>query len=266
MNELKKWLRHRLGRHCSSLLELYYFCRYWFLYRGEPFVCPCCSARLSRFLRMTTLLGSKHESVICPRCDSHPRHRLLWLFLNERCRDLFDRRLNLLHLAPEFCFERHFRRSPNLQYVTADLISPQVDCRVDVCRLPFMKDQFDVILCNHVLEHVSADRKAMSELFRILRPGGWALMQVPLDSNREVTLEDPEVISPEERERYYGQDDHVRLYGLDFIERVKQAGFYVEVIDFVATQEPRLIERHGLHSHELIYLCRKRAGQQAVEE
>ncbi len=266
MNVLKNWIRKRLGVRCLSIVELYYLVRYRFLYRGDRFACPCCSARLSRFLALTTPSGIRSESVICPRCDSHPRHRLLWLYFHAQCRDLFDKRIQLLHLAPEFCFERHFRRNPNLNYVTADLTAPQVDLHADVCCLPFAERRFNVVLCNHVLEHVTDDRRAISEIYRVIRPGGWALMQVPVDSEREITLEDAEVRTPEERELYYGQDDHVRQYGIDFVDRIRRAGFSIDVIDYTSILGQPLVEYHGLPQRELIYLCRKPEEEAVAEE
>jgi SAM-dependent methyltransferase len=259
MDSLKLWLQQILGRHSYAVVELYYFCRYQLFYRGDKRTCPCCSARLKNFLPLRTHTGTLVPSVICPRCDAHPRHRLLWHYLRAKHGELFMTELQFLHLAPEFCFTRHFRKLKNLHYVTADIEMPQVDCRVDICHLPFAENSFDVLFCNHVLEHVPADREAMSELFRVLRPAGWALLQVPIDKQLSQTLEDESIVSPEERERLFGQNDHVRQYGADFQGRLSAAGFAVEVIEYPGTLNPSLIEECGLDPDESIYLCRKRS-------
>jgi len=134
---------------------------------------------------------------------------------------------------------------------------PQVDCRVDVCSLPFVTNSFDILFCNHVLEHIPADRLAMLELFRVLRPGGWALLQVPINKQCSQTLEDDSIVLPEERERYYGQFDHVRQYGTDFQSRLTGAGFDVEAIKYSDTLSVAVIKQCGLDPEEIIYLCRK---------
>ncbi len=260
MDSLKLWLRQRLGRYSYSFVESYYFCRYQLLYRGNKRICPCCSARLKKFLPMRTRAGILVPSVMCPRCDAHPRHRLLWHYLCAEHGELFESKLQLLHVAPEFCFARYFRKMKNLYYVTVDLEMSQVDCRADVCRLPFAEDSFDVLFCNHVLEHVPADREAISELFRILRPGGWALLQVPIDRKRSQTLEDETIISPKERERCFGQYDHVRQYGTDFQGRLAGAGFAVEILAYPDTLSATVVEQCGLDPDETIYLCRKNAA------
>jgi len=264
MDRLKCTVKHLLGKKCLHLLELYFFTRYALFYRGDQRLCPCCMTHLSSFVPMTTASGTLPE-VICPRCDSHPRHRHLWLyFLNAR-RELFEKKLRLLHLAPEFSFMRQFRRMQGLDYVTADLASPLADFQSDVCCLPFPDDSFDVILCSHVLEHVPDDRKAMSELCRVLKPGGWAVMQVPISNELTTTFEDARISTAEERERHFGQHDHVRLYGGDdFYVRLAQAGFSVNVVNFIERLDEETIKRYALDRQEIIYLCGKSCSGAAL--
>lgn len=145
----------------------------------------------------------------------------------------------------------------NLDYVKVDLNSPFADSYVDVCSLPFPDNTFDVIFCNHVLEHVRNDSTAISELYRVLRPAGWAVMQVPVEKSLTVTVEDPLIVDPLERERHFGQHDHVRLYGSDYAERLTLCGFRVEVIDHAAHLDARTLACYGLDSDEDIYLCVK---------
>jgi SAM-dependent methyltransferase len=182
---------------------------------------------------------------------------MLWLFLEKTRRELFEKPLSLLHIAPETCYQRQFKLLGKLRYVTADIASPVADCRLDLCRLPFQSGAFDVILCNHVLEHIPDDRRAMQELCRVLKPGGWGVLQVPMDYGRHMTFEDDTILSPEERERAFGQRDHVRVYGMDYVDRLRGAGFTVEVVDFVTEIEGAVVLRYGLNNDEQVYLCTK---------
>ena len=256
MDVLKSMLKKVLGQKCMPLLELYYLSRYW-LNRGSLRFCPCCEKGLQKFLPAD--IGARHAvpEIRCPRCDSHPRHRLLWLFLLKKCPELFNTPLRLLHIAPEFCFLRQFKRIETLDYVTGDLDSPLAKERLDVTQLPYPENSFDVLFCNHVLEHVPNDRGAMAELYRVLKPGGWALLQVPVDMVRKVTYENKEIVGPAERVRHFGQIDHVRIYGADYVERLKQVGFDVHVADFVDAYDNENQEYFGLEQGEPIFFCIK---------
>ena len=231
MDTLKRIVFRLLGSNSHYVVELYYLLRHRMFYGGDRFECPCCGAHLSRFKPMIHFSGGETAGMICPRCDAHPRHRLLWTYLLKQRQDLFENNLRLLHIAPEFCFTRHFREMRNLQYISVDLASPLADTHADVCTLPFADASFDVILCNHLLEHVCNDMMAMKELYRVLKSDGWAIMQVPLDRNLAITFEDARITTPLERERHFGQHDHVRRYGVDYSDRLAKAGFDVEVID-----------------------------------
>ncbi len=227
-------------------------------YRGRRVVCPCCDRSFDRFRAHRARPQAK-----CPRCGSLERHRLLWLYL-ERTTDLRSAPLSVLHFAPEYFVQRRFRALPNLRYVSADIDSPIAMDRVDITRMPYGDAAFDLVLCSHVLEHVDDDRKAIAEIERVLRPGARAILMSPIDYSRPVTLEDPTISSPAERERVFGQADHVRLYGRDFPERVADAGFEVEVVPYLERVAEDVVERYGLRrdedlfGEEVIYLCRKR--------
>jgi SAM-dependent methyltransferase len=199
----------------------------------------------------------------CPRCGSLERHRLLWIYLRERTR-LFSSSMSLLHFAPEYSFQRRLSAVEGLRYVTADLDSPLAMHSVDIMDMPFESSSFDAVICSHVLEHVEDDRRALAEIRRVLRPGGWALLMTPIDGRRASTLEDPSVTSPEERHRVFGQSDHVRLYGRDFGERVAQAGFAVRVDRHIERLDDESVARYGLRRNddeafgdEDIYFCVK---------
>lgn len=189
---------------------------------GNDRYCPVCEKSTRRFLTMRGRKDSK-----CP-CGSLERHRALWLLFQQRA-NLFDGRdKKVLHLAPEACTTERLRQKLGRGYITADLMSPRADISLDICDNPFRDNYFDVILCSHVLEHVPDDRKAMREFFRVLKPGGWAIMLVPMST--KPTFEDPSVTDPKERARVFGQWDHVRQYGPDFADRLRESGFNVEVI------------------------------------
>jgi SAM-dependent methyltransferase len=222
-------------------------------FSGDRFFCPCCGGSFRLFLRHGI---NKRPNARCPRCGSGERHRLTLLYLQQRT-DVFARDVTVLHFAPEPSLERHFSRAPNIRYVTADLNNPRAMCKLDITSLPFGDDRFDYVLCSHVLEHVSDDRNAMREIWRVLRPGGRAILQVPIDLSRETTLEDPTVTSPEERRRLFLQEDHVRLYGRDYPVRLREAGFEVQVDGFVKALSQSVVRRFSLDRDEDLYLCVK---------
>ena len=232
-------------------------------YRGDGVVCPCCGGRFREF--RTAGLGAKRTGAMCPGCGSWERHRLLWLFLEERT-SLLRERVELLHIAPEPVMQRRFRAMANVRYTSIDLTSPLADLPMDVTDLVFADGYFDAVICVHVLEHVEDDARAMREINRVLRPGGRAFVISPI--KLETTLEDPAAVSPGERERLYGKRDRVRLYGLDLRDRLARAGFDVEVVPFAAELDASVVERHGLLTSEDVYVARKRpapAGHGLVE-
>ena len=226
-------------------------------HRGGRVECPCCGGRFRGFLPG----GARgRPGARCPRCGSLERHRLLWLYLEQRT-DLWTRPHRVLHFAPEPRLARRLTRAPNVEYLSADLHSPPAMRRIDVTDIPFPDGAFDVILCCHVLEHVRDDRRAMRELRRVLAPGGWAVLQTPVESRRETSLEDPGSSGPEERRRLFGQADHVRVYGRDFFERLAEAGFAVRRDPWVRELEPEQVQRWGLRAGEQVTVCTRPADQ-----
>jgi hypothetical protein len=247
------------------LLKMYFGWRLWWKPTianfGLRVVCPCCGGRFSRFRSVTGEDGAVNQR--CPRCTCSERHRLLWLFLKHRTR-LFDERHAVLHFAPENILHWNLSRLEHVQYVTTDLLSMGTTVQADITAIPFAPHSFDAVICSHVLEHVPDDRRGMEEILRVLRPGGWAILQVPFDRDRADTFEDPSVTSPEERRRVFGQSDHVRIYGRDYVRRLRAAGFDVTVSDYAATLPPATIRRYGLLAEEEIFFCRKPAGAAAA--
>ena len=200
--------------------------------------------------------GQQRDNVLSPGTLSLERHRLLWLYLTHET-DFFSTPLKVLHFAPEQAFYKRFKRLKNLEYVTTDLNSPLAAVKADICKLPFKDNEFDRILCNHVLEHISDDKKAMQELYRVMKPGGWGVFQIPQDRSRAHTLEDDTVTSPEERARLFGQYDHVRSYGLDYADRLRNVGFTVREVAYAQQLDPELVDRYVLSSTEVIPVCYK---------
>ncbi len=168
--------------------------------------------------------------------------------------DFFTKERKMLHIAPELCFMDRFENLENLDYITADIESPLAKVKMDIHDIPFEENTFDVIFCNHVLEHVDDDLKALSEMKRVLKPGGWAILQVPFfPPLPETTYEDSSITDPREREEVFGQDDHVRLYGEDYANRLRSSGLEVVEEDFINEIDPEIRKRHALPEDEIIY-------------
>ena len=222
-------------------------------YRGKNYKDPITGITYRKLLPYGRI--NSRKNALSPNSMSLERHRLLWLFLKEKT-NFFTDKIRFLHIAPEYCFIKRFKKLENIDYTTGDLISPWADVKMDIHNIPFEKNEFDVIMCNHVLEHVEDDIKCMSEFYRVMKPGGWGIFQVPIDWNNKKTLDD-KIDDPKERERLYWQDDHVRLYGTDYPQKLASVGFQVTEDDYVKTIDPKLVERYALPKDEIIYLCKK---------
>lgn len=222
------------------------------LYRGDARFCPVCASHLACFLPAGLV---PRDNARCPVCGSMERHRLMWLYFQQRTDLLDGQPKRMLHLAPEKCLAPKLRRQPALTYVSSDLETPDVMVWMDITRACFPDGQFDVIYASHVLEHVPDDRQAMREFARLLRPDGWAILQVPLEPERATTYEDFSIVEPAAREQAFGQRDHVRVYGRDYAERLEAAGLRVTVDPFVRELPSVEILRLGLLPNEDIYRC-----------
>ena len=222
--------------------------------RGKKYEDPIDGKTFRKFLPYG--YGSPRANVLSPSTLSLERHRLLWLYLTRET-DFFSKPLKVLHVAPEQAFYKRFKNQKNLTYITTDLYSPLADVKADLCALPFEDDSFDVIFCNHVLEHIPDDAQAMRELYRVMKKGGWGIFQVPQDINRAHTFEDDTITDPAERTRIFGQYDHVRVYGLDYFDRLRQVGFEVEEIAYSTNFTAEEIERYRIVPQEILPLCKK---------
>ncbi|MGX1929022.1 class I SAM-dependent methyltransferase [Flagellimonas sp. 2504JD4-2] len=222
--------------------------------RGQKHVDPIDGKSFRTFLPYG--YENPRENVLSPSTLSLERHRLLWLFLKNET-NFFTQNLSLLHFAPEQAFYKRFKQLNNIDYTTTDLNSPLADVKADICDLPFDNDSFDVILCNHVLEHIPDDIKAMQELFRVLKPGGWGIFQIPQDLKRDKTFEDDSITDKKERAKIFGQYDHVRIYGRDYFDKLRAIGFKVEEVDYTAKLSTDDIEKYRLAKGEIIPLVSK---------
>ncbi|MGB1308184.1 MAG: class I SAM-dependent methyltransferase [Oceanihabitans sp.] len=193
----------------------------------------------------------QRNNVLSPSTLSLERHRLLWLYLKNET-DFFKAEKKVLHFAPEQCFLNRFKKLENLEYTTTDLESPIADVKADICNLPFKDNSYDIILCNHVLEHIPNDTKAMQELYRVLKPGGFGVFQIPQDLTREKTFEDNSITDKKERTKIFGQYDHVRVYGRDYFNKLKSIGFKVDAVDYTAKFTEEQIQEFCLAKGEII--------------
>lgn len=222
--------------------------------KGNTYTDPIDGKSFSRFLPYG--YENQRDNVLSPSTLSLERHRLLWLYLiNET--DFFTAPAKVLHFAPEQAFYKRFRELKHIEYTTTDLNSPLADVKADICNLPFTDNEYDVIFCNHVLEHIPNDTKAMQELYRVLKPGGMAILQIPQDLNRETTFEDDSITDPQERARIFGQYDHVRIYGRDYFEKLRYIGFKVDEVNYTSILSKEEVTKYCLAPGEILPVCYK---------
>lgn len=227
-----------------------------FFLRGDAVRCPVCGRGFKKFLPYGRI--HPRPNALCPNCLSLERHRLLWLYLQERT-PFFASARPVLHIAPEACFISRFEDVHGDAYITADIESPLAKVKMDIHRMPFDDSAFEAVLCNHVLEHVTDDIQAMREIARVLKPGGFAILQVPFfHPVPEKTWSDPSITDRKRREELFGQDDHVRRYGKDYADRIRQAGLEAIEDDFVNTLSEEQRQHYGLARGEIIYKAVKR--------
>lgn len=225
-------------------------------YVGNNVECPVCDHKFRKFLPYGRV---GRDNALCPNCLALERHRLMWLFLKQKT-DFFAKKHDVLHIAPEICFIERFESYHGDKYITADLESPLAKVKMDIHEMPFENEKFEIAFCNHVMEHVDDDIQSMREIYRVLKPNGWAIIQIPFfPPIPEETFEDPTVTDPNEREKIFGQDDHVRLYGKDYADRLRSAGFEVVEDEFVNSLSMEEQKKFALPTDEIIFLCRKSA-------
>lgn len=250
---IKFFVRHIPRPYLIKLSRLFSFMVMPF-YAGKKHYCPVCEKSFRKFLPY----GNKGAANrLCPNCLSLERHRLIWLYLKEKT-NFFNKNYSVLHIAPEQPFLKRFRQLKNLEYVTGDLVSPIADVKMDIRSMPFENERFDIVICNHVLEHIDDDLKAMSEVYRVLKKNGFAILQVPIDYKRVDTYEDASITDRKSREEIFGQYDHVRVYGLDYAKRLAKAGFEVDENHFVESFTKDQVEYYRFDAKEILYIAHKK--------
>lgn len=263
MKRLIKWILNHLPRTFMQRVAGWAVPLVGLLYVGRGRRCPICGTSRRHFLPYG--YTEPREEALCPSCLSLERHRMLWLFLKQSGLPMKGR---MLHIAPEVCLKKRLRRemiAGGGEYLTADLESPLADLHFDVQQIPLDDEYASIIICNHLMEHVADERKALEELYRVMRRGGWGVMLSLVDLERDKTFEDDSITDPDERTRIFGQYDHRRIYGCDYADRLRRAGFEVEDIDFVGQlstaerQEMALFVNrdNSLRRADHIYLVRK---------
>ena len=246
LNTIPRKLLTRLSFLLKPLIKIYLY--------GNKYTDPIDGSSFRKFLSYG--YNKIRKNALSPSTFSLERHRLLWLYLQNET-DFFEKKMKVLHFAPEAAFLKKFKKLKNISYDTIDLDSPLADIKADICDLPIKNGSYDFILCNHVLEHIVDDNKAMKELYRVLKKGGTGIFQIPLNMSYKQTYEDFTITDPKERNKAFGQYDHVRVYGMDFFERLKNVGFKVEKCEYTSKLSEEEKTKYCLPKKEIIPVCRK---------
>ena len=246
LNTIPRKLLTRLSFLLKPLIKIYLY--------GYKYTDPIDDSSFRKFLPYG--YNKIRKNALSPSTFSLERHRLLWLYLQNET-DFFEKKMKVLHFAPEAAFLKKFKKLKNISYDTIDLDSPLADIKADICDLPIKNGSYDFILCNHVLEHIVDDEKAMKELYRVLKKGGTGIFQVPLNMSYKQTYEDFTITDPKERNKAFGQYDHVRVYGMDFFERLKNIGFKVEKCEYTSKLSEKEKIKYCLPKKEIIPICVK---------
>jgi len=255
MKKITKFLLNKIPRPLLINLSIFLRPLIYLFFKGKNFTDPIDGKSYRKFLPYG--YGKQRENALSPGTLSLERHRQIWLYLQNET-DFFTKKYKILHIAPEQEFLRRFKKMKNLDYLSADLYSPIVDVKADILDLPFENESFDIVFCNHVLEHIEDDQKAMSELYRVMRKDGWGIFQVPMKNSLEKSYEDFSIIDPKERQKHFGQYDHVRWYGMDYFDRLKKAGFDVDINFYSKKFSKPEIKRFGLMENEILPVVSKK--------
>lgn len=254
MKKLAAFLLNKIPRPMLINLSIFLRPLIYQFYKGKQFTDPIDGKSYRKFLPYG--YGKQRENALSPGTLSLERHRQMWLYLQNET-NFFSQNHKVLHIAPEQEFLRKFKKMKNLEYTSADLFSPIVDVKADILDLPFEDNSFDVVICNHVLEHIEDDKKAMSELYRVMKKGGWGILQVPMKISLQKTYEDFSIKDPKERQKHFGQYDHVRWYGMDYFERLNSVGFVSQANFYSKKFNDAEIKRFGLNKNEILPIVRK---------
>lgn len=254
MNKLIKLILNTFSRTFLIKISFVFQPILGFFLKGNQFTDPIDGKSFSTFLPYG--YNNLRKNALSPSTFSLERHRLLWLYLKNET-GVFSKKIKLLHFAPEQAFYKSFKKLSNIQYDTIDINSPLAMIKADICDLPIKDNTYDFILCNHVLEHILDDNKAISELYRVLKKDGVGIFQVPIDMKKEFTFQDDSITDKKERNKIFGQYDHVRVYGKDYFTKLKNAGFKVEEVDYTKNLSKDEIYRFSIVKGEIIPVCTK---------
>jgi SAM-dependent methyltransferase len=240
---LKKIIKKILPQKLVFKTEPFLRRAYSLFFRGNKYHCTVCEGSFDRFIQL------QNGELLCPRCGSLPRDRRLYDLLKKE--NLLNGKL--LDFSPSRALYRKFKKSPGIEYFSSDFANEFIaDHQFDITAIKSGDNFFDLVICYHILEHITGDQKAMTELFRVLRPGGTMLLQSPFREGE--IFEDPSIITEEERNKYFGQKDHVRIYSVEGMsKRLSQAGFRVEVLQF----KEQSFNRSGFSEKEMVMICKK---------
>lgn len=216
------------------------------------------SAGSAPLMRSLKVVGSDMDNFSCPWCGCHDRERHLYMYM--KASGIFNRlsKWNVIHFAPEKILSKRITAMRPKNYIKCDLNPQATDVmRVDILDMPFNECTFDILIANHVMEHVADDLRALAEIHRVLKPGGYAILQTPFSSKLQKTWSDPGLDTDESRFHAYGQEDHVRLYGLDIFDRYKNAG-----LTSCVKQHEELLEEvdgwtYGVNEREPFFLFKR---------
>jgi len=254
MKHIISWVLRHIPRKIIQLFAHRLLIFYSLFLKGSKVYCPVCDHSFSKFLPYGRL--KPRENALCPSCLSLERHRLMHLFLKKET-NFYTSKPRVLHVAPEYCFIERFENYLGENYITADIESPLAKVKMDLHDIPFPDNSFDVVFCNHVLEHVKDDFQCMREIRRVLKPTGFALCQSPQRYDLETTYEDATITDPKQREIHFLQDDHLRIYGRDYGNQLEKSGFTVinyQMVDKIGLEASK---KMCLPLEETIYLCKK---------
>lgn len=262
MKKIKKIIKKIIPRsYYIKIPYLYNYLRSIF-YFGFKYQCIFCNGHFRKLLPIginndatKNIVGGGYRFALCPRCHSTDRERLIYWYIVNKTNILHSQKtIKLLHIAPERNLQKAFKANNEMKYINGDLNPLIAEKVIDITDINFENNYFDFIICNHVLEHVKDDKKAMRELFRVLKPGGEAILQVPMFKTMTKTFEDFSIVLSEERVKYFGQKDHLRIYGKDYKEKLESEGFKVKLYDIKNDINNKDIIKHGMNSEEILYI------------
>lgn len=274
MINIKDQIKQFIPYSSGKLIKNFYRRFLGLIYKGNKYYCPYCKHSFRKMLSdgealevnsKYQIIGSGYrDNCTCPRCFAKDRDRLIHLYLEKKT-DVFISPHHILHIAPEEWLKKLFLSLPNIEYVSGvkgvknmGFYYDPKTLELDLTDIKMSDESFDTIICSHVLEHIPDDKKAMSEIYRVLKPGGWAILQVPHSPILEDTFEDANIIFPKERVKSFGQFDHVRIYGKDYKNRLEKAGFHVEIFNPNNEEWGKsYVEKYALNQKENLFIAHK---------